>query len=366
MLAIRLDDERMSDWVSRCPRLKQLLELFAPVEDPENVHAPYIKWASLVPNDPEWHEATLERIAARAWDGFLRKIQQKLRTQTGTDHRHQFWEVLNESRGYVWLADHGYSEIEFIQEEANEKRADLLATSPTRAILEVKTINRSDADRQRERKRNDPAFLSDSITNLDGLVTKLTQKADPISSYIWGQLPEPSQELLLRFTPGSLETKQVVATLSENLRRIIEGPCIYGQMGFSVIPSEALQDLTTHLVREHLQGRSMSSGDLISLNRCLLDDAYPEDLCKWSQCLSVEVFRPDAPIPARFLKKLESTITTAKDQIETTLRNMHPVEKKIVLLIVNRDFGCSFVAMKQLEALLQKPDLHVVCQIGDF
>ena len=110
----------------------------------------------------------------------------------------------------------------------------------------------------------------------------------------------------------------------------------------------------------------MGSANVACLNRCLLDDAYPEELCKWSKYLSVEVYRPNMPLPVKLLEKLEGTIETAGHQIEETIKHTGPVDKRIVLLIINRDFGCSNVTMKQLETKLQNPDLEIVCEIGDI
>jgi hypothetical protein len=356
--------------MNRCldafPKLKQLLELFARIEDTDDVHAGYTELACVVPSDPKWHEGNLARLHPRAWDGFVEKFHRQLSTQRASDRRRQFWELLNESRGYVWLADHGYSEIEFIPGARKKKRADLIAKSTRRAILEVKTINRSDDDRKREKKRNDPTFLVDYITNLSALVKKLTERTDPLSSFIWEHLPEPTQELLARFIPETSDAMQLESRLTESLKRIIEGPCIYEPMRFSGIGREKFQDLTRHLLEECRRGGPMGSPNVVSLNRCLLDDAYEEDLCKWWKSQTVEFFGPDMPIPVKLLKRLEGPIETAQRQIEETLKHTGPVDRRIVLLIINRDFGCSNVTMKQLEANLQKPDLEVVCEIGDF
>lgn len=133
----------MRGWLDKRPRLKELLELAGRIEDENHIHAPYIRLAPFVPSDADRLEQNLARLDSRAWEGFVEKIHKQLRTQRGSDGRRQFWELVNESRGYVWLADHGYTEIGFVPEEDAE-RADLIAQSPTRAILEVKTVNRSD------------------------------------------------------------------------------------------------------------------------------------------------------------------------------------------------------------------------------
>jgi hypothetical protein len=77
------------------------------------------------------------------------------------------------------------------------------------------------------------------------------------------------------------------------------------------------------------------------------------------------------PVPPKFKEKVEKAIKAGRNQIAATLkqlleRNEPPVDKRIVLLVINRDIGCSAISMKQLEAALQQPDLEVVCQVGDI
>jgi hypothetical protein len=73
----------------------------------------------------------------------------------------------------------------------------------------------------------------------------------------------------------------------------------------------------------------------------------------------------DSPIPIKLIKKLQSSVKEAKKQIECTMQRQpgQRADKNIVLLLINRDFCCSSITLKQLKASLQQPDLEVVCQV---
>jgi hypothetical protein len=66
------------------------------------------------------------------------------------DHRRHWtalFNVLNEAKGYEFLLARGYSEIRFLPPSQKTKSPDLVAQAPgTGALLEVKTLSRSDTD----------------------------------------------------------------------------------------------------------------------------------------------------------------------------------------------------------------------------
>jgi len=359
----------MNNWLHRFPRLNELLEKFEleriELQRSDNVIAGYIEWGNREPGvqkDAELIEANLSRLDSKAWKDLIEKVLSYSCSKRGSIKRGQFWNHLNEVRGYVLLANRGYSEIEFLKPKIIKKGqtpefADIIAGFPTRAILEVKTINRSDDDRERDRKRTDPSFLESDITDLPGFANKMSQMSDPVSAFLWKQLDMANQQLLVNHLS---DTKHVKSTLVKKLNAIIKGPCIYEEERFQGV---RLQPKTEYLL--DFQEDSL----VLCLNRCLLDDAYPQELSSWSKSVDGFVAAPPpgvpAPIPNKLLKKCEERIEKARNQIETTLKSIPPVEKKIVLLIINRDFNCHLITMEQLEAQLQKPDLEVVCQFGD-
>ncbi len=148
------------------------------------------------------------------------------------------------------------------------------------------------------------------------------------------------------------------------LNELIQGDCIYEEERFRHVVLR--HDIAGYM--EFTDYNPQDSG-LVTLNRWLLEDAYENELAKLP-ALVVDL-RPDMPVPLKFKEKLENAIEAAWKQIAATLkqlseRNERPVDKRIVLLVINRDIGCSMLSLKQLEAALQRPDVEVVCQVGDI
>jgi hypothetical protein len=358
----KLLSDKSDNWLNRFPRLNELY-VISQHSNPDDIHAGYVELGKLYPyvqKDAELLEEKLAQLDPTAWEDLKSKLLSHSSSKQKSEKRKQFWELLNEVRGYVLLAGRGYSKIKFIPSahKISEKRADLLAESPTRAILEVKTINRSDDDRERDRKRIDPTFSVRDIIDLSSFVLKLHQKSDPVSAFLWEQVDRPTQELLANYASNTMQVKD---NLVENLNRIIHGRCIFEKERFRDVHLQPKTEYLLDAQEECFQ---------LCLNRCLLDDKYTQELSNWSKAVDgVEVYpTPDMPakIPDKLLKKLMEKIEEARSQIETTIKTMPPVDKKIVLLIINRDFGCGFIKAQQFEAALQPPDLEVVCQIGDF
>jgi hypothetical protein len=363
-------------WLSACPRLNQLNERIGPLER-QSVLARYIRWGidePLIRKDAESLERICSRLDPRAWEQLVAKVLPFSCRKHDTDGWQQFWNHLNEARGYVLLKECGYSRVTFLEPETDKKGhnpefADLDGRSPiSRALLDVKTINCSDDEAERVRKRNDPSFSESKndkgrerpgdIRNVCAFASKLIQQSDPVSALLWNQMDKPSQDLLLN-VPS--DTKLMESELVQNLNRVLKGPCIYDKVRFTGIH---LQPRTRFLLEQCSQ-----SGNAICLNRCLLDDTYPQELAKWASVLSVADLSPRLIVPAKLQEKRRS-VEKARSQIEATQsrqsqQNEPPVDRKIVLLIINRDFGCSSLSLNTLEATLQQPGLEVVCQIGD-
>jgi hypothetical protein len=369
----------MKCWLDRYPRLNELHERIGPSKA-YNVLASYIRLGESEPlahRDAEWLEANLARLDPKAWRDLIEKVLPCSCSKQESRGWQQFWDLLNESRGYVLLKDRGYSEITFVEPEVLKKgqpskHAEFIGeSSSSRAIIEVKTINRSEDDLERSKRRNDPTFLvgkrgrPGDIKDLPAFANKLMSKSDTVSTFLWNQLDRPAQEAVVHLVSGSLDSKQMESVLIESLNRIIKGPCICDKMRFKGVP---LQDFTVDL----MEGSIECPGFIFSANRCLLDDAYREQLSSWySTVAQVEVLSPDMPVPVKLKKKCEERIGVARNQIEATLRRRAkreepPVDRKIVLLIINRDFGCSSIGLKKLQEMLFQSDLEVVCEIGDF
>jgi hypothetical protein len=82
-----------------------------------------------------------------SWEKLRKKTPSYITKDSSRRGYHQFFNGLNEARGYGYLADQGYDQINFIDEDPARKLPDLLAKKPgSKAILEVKTVNQSDED----------------------------------------------------------------------------------------------------------------------------------------------------------------------------------------------------------------------------
>jgi hypothetical protein len=371
----------MQHWLNRFQRLN---ELHQRIESCLNPLGSYIRRGETNPQyqaDATKLEGILIQLDSDAWEQLVNKVLPETCNKDKNYGWRQFWNLLNEAYGYALLKSRGCAKIEFIPEPKptkkgkTEKFADLRGNSPTSlAILDVKTINLSDDEIERNQRRNDPSFhvtekigkriRPGDVKNLPIFVAKLVQQSDPVSAFLWAQFDKPTQEVLAKFVN---DAKQAESILVENLNRIVKGQCIYEEKRFANV-RDRFQPMTEDILEGHIQLLGFEC-----LNRCLLDDAYPQEISRWSSCVSgVEVFCPNSPTPAMLKKKLEGAVKTAFTQIETTLKRIPQHEKnnkkieRIVLLIVNRDFGCSSVMTKRLEKELRQLDLEVVCQIGDF
>lgn len=373
----------MECWLEKYERLNELRRRIVNhcQANQKNVFDGYIEWGereSLIQNDAERIENILAQLDSVAWEELIKKVLPFSCDKDKIYGWRQFYNHLNEARGYVLLKNRGYSQISFVQTSSSRhgpvsKCADLVGLSPTsRAILDVKTINVSDDEIERNLKRNDPTLMTaqrmgerkrpGDIINPMALAEKLVKKQEPVSIFLWSQLDDNTQSLLEK--PGT-DTQQVETLLVENLNQIIKGPCIYDATLFQSIRYR-LQYITTCLLEDQAHFPDSSC-----LNRCLLDDVYPKEIRKWSSVLSVVDLGNEFPIPTTLLNKLKMTVESARVQIESSIKLLPAkteaqADEKVVLLIINRDFGCSPITLKRLHAELQQPDLEAVCEIGDF
>ena len=192
------------------------------------------------------------------------------------------------------------------------------------------------------------------------LAKKLSQRADPVSTFLWERLDKPSQEVLANANESSSK-EDVERILVAVLNDVMQGECIFDKERFQGVP---LRSLTRGFLKEVMVGSLKDNPvgkNSMFLNRWLLEDAYPNELEKLPN-LVVDL-RPNQPMPAKFKEKLENTVRKARSQLE---EHAIPSDKKIVLLIINRDLPCMALRIKEIEGALQQPDVEVVCQIGDM
>ena len=122
------------------------------------------------------------------------------------------------------------------------------------------------------------SYLFDKVdyTNLRSLAEKLVKKSDLVSSFVNAKLSDNVRILLAKYlesTNRSLEQEQVLMNdLSADLNKIVGGESIYTQSRFNGIFLRA--------DTEDLLKKSPAGTDLMTLNRYLLEDAYPKEISK--------------------------------------------------------------------------------------
>jgi hypothetical protein len=111
-------------------------------------------------------------------------------------------------------------------------------------------------------------FSSADILDLPSFAGQLLSPPDGVSQFLWYQLPLDTQDLLLSYGGG--EDLVLRQALVYNLNLLIQGGSIYDAGRFAGVNLSAP---TQRLLTQAPQGAA-----LISLNRMLLQDAYPQEL----------------------------------------------------------------------------------------
>jgi hypothetical protein len=117
-----------------------------------------------------------------------------------------------------------------------------------------------------------PTTLSGGdITDLDSLAKKLTEKSDPLSTFLADQLDDAAKAALAAFSPSDAATaKTLRSALAKSLNKVISPPPLYDSRRFQNIPlREETQDI---------RQKNPRVKNLARLNRLLLEDAYPKEL----------------------------------------------------------------------------------------
>jgi hypothetical protein len=218
MSVLSISKDEAEKWLANYPRLFDLYQR-SKKDDLNN----YFNFEELIPwaaaNFAEI-EKILSKLDAKSWE----KLRTKALSFVATDHPlrryEQLFNHLNEARGYVFLTDQGYTQIDFIEPKQNKKGApqspDLFAIKAgSSVVLEVKTVNESD-----ENLSPDASWRNEAVTvrrNLssefkDKIISTIGQALCQLNSY-------PSDRkiafLIIRFDHGQKTAWHLYAELKD-------------------------------------------------------------------------------------------------------------------------------------------------------
>jgi len=136
------DQQRKAeDWLSHFPRLFDLYQ-HSDKRNPRN----YFNVEFPLPLSKD--EERFARLDSESWAVLRNKALPYISLDDSLRHYQQLWSILDEARGYAFLAEQGCERIEFIEpgksKKGGQQSPDLVGyKAGSTAILEVKTVNES-------------------------------------------------------------------------------------------------------------------------------------------------------------------------------------------------------------------------------
>jgi uncharacterized repeat protein (TIGR04138 family) len=113
-----------------------------------------------------------------------------------------------------------------------------------------------------------PVFAVGDFLDLPAFLTKLKEKADPVSRFLWERLSEPTRRAAMTVRKSKLFEPVLVRELNKIIR---SGP-VYDSGRFAGV---ALTDQTRLLLGQDLRGVRLAQ-----LNRLLLEEAYSQEIAR--------------------------------------------------------------------------------------
>ena len=115
-----------------------------------------------------------------------------------------------------------------------------------------------------------PQISASEIRNAPALAARITQKSDPVFSFVAGELDAPTRQALASGSGANGSPAQLASILARGLTQIVSGKDLYETQRFSAVK---LRDETQQLLAHNSKGSGLAR-----LNRLLLEDACPEGL----------------------------------------------------------------------------------------
>jgi hypothetical protein len=150
--------------------------------------------------------------------------------------------------------------------DLNAASGKALDSNATTRSGEIRADNPSDAKPKKDAKKVQPKGESDPMLSGNG-GEELT--IDSLPSLLYGKLSAQTVRALADWQPGS-DLKVLQKHLVQDLNAVINGDSIYTPRRFVGVK---MRPETTKLLEEDPQG-----GEMVRLNRLLLEDAYPQEI----------------------------------------------------------------------------------------
>jgi hypothetical protein len=117
-----------------------------------------------------------------------------------------------------------------------------------------------------------PLFRAGDLAYSTNFVGKLRDAPDPLSQFLKKHFSPETRQLLDKYQSTEPPPQSLQNALIEELDHLLRGNSLYDEQPFKAV---TLREKTSKLIGEKPQGE-----DLISLNRLLLEDAYPHEIAK--------------------------------------------------------------------------------------
>jgi hypothetical protein len=124
-------------------------------------------------------------------------------------------------------------------------------------------------------------LTAEDLRDLPSLASKLKMADDPVSIFLRGRLSAAARTILAGWPGSGAALAALQDVLLRDLNAIVAGELIYDPARF---PANLLRPQTSHWLTQRQQRNTWPR-----LNRLLLEDAYPSELCQVSQIPSALV-----------------------------------------------------------------------------
>ena len=140
-------------------------------------------------------------------------------------------------------------------------------------------------------------FRVGDIIRFDELIQKINNTSDSLSVYIKTQFSQNGRKFLNNYDPSIQLLDEQKKLLIKELNELLKDAELYDEIRFL---NKDLRDKTKTLLKKNPENE-----DLIILNRCLLEDAYPHEVAKLKNYdIFISYSRKDRPFATEIVKLL--------------------------------------------------------------